>query len=584
MSWSPISLAPIQYQNPDNNNPYSGAVLKAYAKGTTNNIVMATDSSGATTLSSVELNSSGYPEHLGATVIPHIDRSYKLALFANQAAADADTPAIWSVDDLFPLTTTGSFTVEDAVSNAVTSVITATHETTGTPVAGIGTGQSFSTETANDNIEVGMIIESVSTDVTATSEDFDRVTKLMDAGSDAAERDRLTSDGVYTTHGSIQLNKGADVASGTALPVLTDGNYFDVTGTTTITSINTTKIGNVIRLHFDGILILTHSADLFLPTAANITTAAGDEAEFVEYAAGDYRCTRYTRATGSALAGLLNVVEDTTPQLGGPLSTNSHQVQWSKGADVASAAELAILTDGNYFDVTGTVTITSFADIPVGTVVKLHFDAILTLTNNADIICLSAANVTTAAGDEAEFVYFDTGKVRMTSYSKADGTGLVSVGGITLGTAVATTSGASHYFTGIPSGTKRLSINLDQVSLSSVANIDVYLGDSGGIESSGYSATGTIFSSTPLSTGATDNFPILVSNATATISGTMILTLVDSSTNTWSAFGVFNSRLGVAMTYTVAGTKSLSSELTQFGIEPSSAGVFDGGKVNITYE
>ncbi len=100
----------------------------------------------------------------------------------------------------------------------------------------------------------------------------------------------------------VQFSKGADVASASALPVLTDGNYFDVTGTTTITSINTTKIGNIIKLHFDGALTLTHHAtDLILPGAANITTAAGDEAEFVEYATGDYRCTNYSRADGSSL-------------------------------------------------------------------------------------------------------------------------------------------------------------------------------------------------------------------------------------------------------------------------------------------
>ena len=98
------------------------------------------------------------------------------------------------------------------------------------------------------------------------------------------------------------MSKGADVASATALPVLTDGNYFDVTGTTTITSINTTKVGNVIKLHFDGILTLTHHAtDLILPSGANITTASGDEAEFVEYATGDYRCTNYMKASGEAV-------------------------------------------------------------------------------------------------------------------------------------------------------------------------------------------------------------------------------------------------------------------------------------------
>jgi len=103
----------------------------------------------------------------------------------------------------------------------------------------------------------------------------------------------------------IQWSKGADVASATALPVLTDGNYFDVTGGTTITSINTTGgAGTLIKLHFDGALTLTHHAtNLILPSGANITTAAGDEAEFVEYGAGTYRCTNYSKANGEAVIG-----------------------------------------------------------------------------------------------------------------------------------------------------------------------------------------------------------------------------------------------------------------------------------------
>ena len=103
----------------------------------------------------------------------------------------------------------------------------------------------------------------------------------------------------------IQWSKGADVASATALVLLTDGNYFDVTGTVTITSFNTTGgPGTQIKLHFIAACTLTHHAtDLKLPGGANILTAAGDTAEFIEYAAGDYICTSYTRATGKAVVG-----------------------------------------------------------------------------------------------------------------------------------------------------------------------------------------------------------------------------------------------------------------------------------------
>lgn len=108
-----------------------------------------------------------------------------------------------------------------------------------------------------------------------------------------------TFSGKKTFSNNVIFTKGADVASATALPVITDGNYFDVTGTTAITSIDTVGVGVWIKLHFDGALILTHNAtDLILPGAANITTVAGDEAEFVEYATGDWRCVNYQRTSG----------------------------------------------------------------------------------------------------------------------------------------------------------------------------------------------------------------------------------------------------------------------------------------------
>ena len=91
-------------------------------------------------------------------------------------------------------------------------------------------------------------------------------------------------------------SKGADVASTAALPVLTDGNFFDVTGTTAITSINTLGIGSQITLQFDDAVVLTHHAtDLILPNGINITTIAGDTATFVEYASGDWIMTGYSR-------------------------------------------------------------------------------------------------------------------------------------------------------------------------------------------------------------------------------------------------------------------------------------------------
>ena len=83
---------------------------------------------------------------------------------------------------------------------------------------------------------------------------------------------------------------GADVASAAALPVDVAGTYHDVTGTATITSLNTEGVGALKFLEFDGALTLTHhSSDLVIPGGDNFVTKAGDIIPFYEYASGDWR-------------------------------------------------------------------------------------------------------------------------------------------------------------------------------------------------------------------------------------------------------------------------------------------------------
>ncbi len=102
----------------------------------------------------------------------------------------------------------------------------------------------------------------------------------------------------------MQWSQGADVQCANALPLLTDGNYFDiVTGVDTVTSINATGgVGTLVKVHCDVAILWTHhSANLIIPGAANYQSAAGDELEFLEYAAGKYRCTGYALASGGSM-------------------------------------------------------------------------------------------------------------------------------------------------------------------------------------------------------------------------------------------------------------------------------------------
>jgi len=119
---------------------------------------------------------------------------------------------------------------------------------------------------------------------------------------------------------------GVDVASATSLTLGT-GKSFDITGTTTITSITSIGVGTYVTLQFDGILTLTHHAtDLVLPGKANIITAAGDIAVFYEYAAGDWRCVNYTRAGGGAFVTNTNGnpnISDTTIDVSTEVTLNT---------------------------------------------------------------------------------------------------------------------------------------------------------------------------------------------------------------------------------------------------------------------
>ncbi len=77
--------------------------------------------------------------------------------------------------------------------------------------------------------------------------------------------------------GTQEWDKGSDIASAATLVLGTDGNSFDVTGTTTITAISAKPIGTIILLQFDAVAELTHDATaLDLQGDVDMVPAAGD--------------------------------------------------------------------------------------------------------------------------------------------------------------------------------------------------------------------------------------------------------------------------------------------------------------------
>jgi len=124
------------------------------------------------------------------------------------------------------------------------------------------------------------------------------------AGALAAE---ITAAGVLNGSGvAYQVTPTiawADVASASTTDIGAVANLNQrITGTTTITSLGTVATGTTRSLRFAGALTLTYNAtSLILPTAANITTAAGDTCVAVSLGSGNWIITGYQRASGAAL-------------------------------------------------------------------------------------------------------------------------------------------------------------------------------------------------------------------------------------------------------------------------------------------
>jgi hypothetical protein len=98
--------------------------------------------------------------------------------------------------------------------------------------------------------------------------------------------------------------KGLDIASAATIDLgAATGEFVDITGTTTITSLGTVAAGIERTVRFTGALTLTHNAtSLILPSSTNIPTANGDVAIFRSLGSGNWKCVSYIKQAGSPLA------------------------------------------------------------------------------------------------------------------------------------------------------------------------------------------------------------------------------------------------------------------------------------------
>lgn len=174
----------------------------------------------------------------------------------------------------------------------------------------------------------------------------------------------------------------------------------------------------------------------------------------------------------------------------------------------------------------------------------------------------------------------DTGALSVTGISTL---GAMGSSVITSGTAVASTSGTSIDFTSIPSWVKRVTVLMNDVSLTGTDYPLIRLGTASGILSTAsYFAMSSNISTASVASAVnfTTAFGIQSATASNSLNGQFIISNITG--NTWVLSGTYTqntSNMGFA-----TGRVTVPSVLTQLRITTSGTDTFDAGTINILYE
>lgn len=148
-----------------------------------------------------------------------------------------------------------------------------------------------------------------------------------------------------------------------------------------------------------------------------------------------------------------------------------------------------------------------------------------------------------------------------------------------------TASGVAVDFTGIPSWAKRVTLMLSGVSTNGASVVIVQIGDSGGIENTGY--LGTTLSALNASVGSSQLSSSIVLEDTGLDTNHIrngVIVFDNLTGNTWVFRGTVACS-NVARTAHIGGSKSLSSTLDRIRVTTvNGSDTFDAGSINIMYE
>ena len=355
------------------------------------------------------------------------------------------------------------------------------------------------------------------------------VTAASISVSDSLERFRqefntLRSDVSNITSGNITINNESNNRILTSVSTNTfnaesgltyDGSTFAVSGAVTISGLT------------------TFSGNLVIPNAGNIGSAGDTDAIAI---ASDGKTTFSQQTTHS----------------GGILIANAGNIGSAGDTDA-----IAIASDG-------VVTFSQAPVFPDGSIAVADLDIDGATDIGAAIVDADLFIIDDGAGGTNK----KTAASRLKTY--------IGTGGWSFGTAVSPTSVSSVTFTGVPSGTNFVEIKYAGITFNSGDIIYTQLGDSGGIETSGYLAS---VSSHEENVERTSEFRHHNNGMTSQGAAALIqYSRVDG--NTWVMHGVSRGNL----TNSFAGSKTLSGELTQLKVFSAAGENMTAGTIQISYQ
>jgi hypothetical protein len=299
----------------------------------------------------------------------------------------------------------------------------------------------------------------------------------------------LFGDGTAALHGAtVQQVQKQIVTHSTAVAGTVDAIQITLSPASTTWTLNETvrwKSGGANTITAPTISKDAGGTTKIIKKGASAALAVGDLGASGYECEGIYNGTDVILKNPATSATAATAVEQMTGTSNSVFSTPlSVAPLWKKGANLASAGTATFLDDGGFVHITGTTTITDldFTTAIDGRGVKVIFDGILTLTHNGTTLQLPGnANITTAAGDRAEFVQDSSDNIICLWYTKADGTSVTAATGMTLITTLTTTSGTLHSVTsGILSSYRQLYFEIVGVSFTASATLSVAISTSGG--------------------------------------------------------------------------------------------------------